>query len=204
MIIKEELESDKGRFIMLTIKAGIIISGILALAGIVQWTASKIRLTREGYLLDCISEAGEQERERLAAEKRQREREEEEQAGRVFGLDFLITHGTAFGGFSATGPDGKARKGSVALDQIMMYGRQSSGRDYTYYIEDQGLVICAGEDPDHLLIRSQGQPFEIREAGLGRDQGLVTDRAVIEKDLVYYIILESHHEISIRASRGRS
>jgi hypothetical protein len=82
----------------------------------------------------------------------------------------------------------------------MMYGRQSSGKDYTYYIEDQGLYICAGERPDQLLLRSRKEPFEIREAGLDRDQGVTTSQAVIFKDVLYYVILESHHEISIRAT----
>ncbi len=185
---------------MLTIKISLIISAVLALTGAVQWTAEKISKTRKGNLLEVVTEAGEFERERIAAEERLRIQEEKEQARRTFGLDVMITHGAAFGGLSATCQDGRARKGQVPLDQIMMYGRQSNGKDYTYYIEDQGISICATDDPDTLLVRSEDQPFEIREAGLGRDQGQGGRSAVIKKDVLYYIILESHHEISIKAT----
>lgn len=187
---------------MLTLKIGLIISGILTLAGFVQWSVLKIRLTRENNLLEYVTIVGALERARLEAEERQKQKEAREQANRVFGLDFMVNHGAAFGGVSATCVDGLPRKGSIPLDQIMMYGQQASGKDYTYYIEDQGLVFCAGESPDHILLRAQDQPFEIREAGLGRDQGLITDTAVLKKDILYYVILESHHEISIRATES--
>lgn len=186
---------------MITMQIGLIISGILVFAGAAQWIIQTRNLTRRGYLLDCVNEAGERERERIAIEEKQRREEEERQSKRSFDLDLLITHGAAFGGFSATCPDGRPRKGVVPLEQIMMYGRQPSGKDYTYYIEDQGLLICACDETDSLIIRSGDRPFEIREAGLNRDQGVTTECARIKKDIIYYIILESHHEISIRATK---
>ena len=139
---------------MLTIKISLIISAVLALTGAVQWTAEKISKTRKGNLLEVVTEAGEFERERIAAEERLRIQEEKEQARRTFGLDVMITHGAAFGGLSATCQDGRARKGQVPLDQIMMYGRQSNGKDYTYYIEDQGIAEyanAAGIRPIHIF-----------------------------------------------------
>jgi hypothetical protein len=116
-------------------------------------------------------------------------------------MDFMITHGSAFGGCAAVCQDGRYRRGTVLLDQIMMYGRQPSGREFTYYIEDQGLEICATDEKDSLLVRSTQMPFEIREAGLSRDQGISTKKAEIKKDILYYIILESKHEISIKATK---
>ena len=71
----------------------------------------------------------------------------------------------------------------------------------SYYIEDQGLEICASDQPEELIIVSKQQPFEIREAGLSRDQGISTKKAVIKQDVTYYIILESKHEISIKATK---
>ena len=185
---------------MLTLSIALIISGLLSFAGIFQWAFTRYHMSRNNNLLEYARQAGKIERQRIMLEMKKRQEEEREQAGRVFGLDFLIRHGSAFGGMSATCADGQSRKGTVSLDQIMMYGQQSSGKEYTYYIEDQGLVFCAGTSPDHLLLKSMDQPFEIREAGLGRDQGMMTDSAVIKKDVLYYVILESHHEISIRAT----
>lgn len=185
---------------MLALKVGLIISGILTLGGFAEWVVLKTRLSRENNLLEYAAQISEKERARIEAEERQRQKEAREQASRVFGLDFIVNHGAAFGGVSATCPDGRSRRGSIPLDQIMMYGQQASGKDYTYYIEDQGLVFCAGDSPDYLILRAYDQPFEIREEGLGRDQGLMTDTAVIKKDIMYYVILESHHEISIKAT----
>ena len=68
--------------------------------------------------------------------------------------------------------------------------------------EDQDVLFCAMDHPDEILIRSLKAPFEIREAGFGRDEGAVLYEAVIRKDILYYIILESKHEISVRASMG--
>ena len=73
------------------------------------------------------------------------------------------------------------------------------GEDDLY--EDQGLEICASDQPEELIIVSKQQPFEIREAGLSRDQGISTKKAVIKQDVTYYIILESKHEISIKATK---
>ena len=57
------------------------------------------------------------------------------------------------------------------------------------------------DQPEELIIVSKQQPFEIREAGLSRDQGISTKKAVIKQDVTYYIILESKHEISIKATK---
>ena len=104
-------------------------------------------------------------------------------------------------GCAAVCADGTIRKDKVALDNILMYGKHPSGKEFTYYIEDQGLEICASDQPEELIIVSKQQPFEIREAGLSRDQGISTKKAVIKQDVTYYIILESKHEISIKATK---
>ena len=93
------------------------------------------------------------------------------------------------------------RRDKVALDNILMYGKHPSGKEFTYYIEDQGLEICACDNPEELTVISKQQPFEIREAGLSRGQGVPTKQAVIKQDVKYYIILESKHEISIKATK---
>ena len=36
----------------------------------------------------------------------------------------------------------------MALDNILMYGKHPSGKEFTYYIEDQGLEICACDNPE--------------------------------------------------------
>ena len=169
-------------------------------AGAFQWFFQRKSQVNAGYLLDSVQEAGQEEARNRRQEQIIREEEEKTQAGRVFGLDFMITHGSAFGGCAATLQDGSFRKGLVPLDQIMMYGRQPSGKDFTYYIEDQDLMVCACDEKDALLVKADSLPFEIREAGLSRDQGVSVKSALIRKDVLYYIILESHHEISIRAS----
>ena len=64
---------------------------------------------------------------------------EKKQKDRLFGMDFMITHGSAFGGCAAICPDGRIRRDKVALDNILMYGKHPSGKEFTYYIEDQGL-----------------------------------------------------------------
>lgn len=106
-----------------------------------------------------------------------------------------------FGGCAAICPDGRIRRDKVALDNILMYGKHPSGKEFTYYIEDQGLEICACDNPEELTVISKQQPFEIREAGLSRGQGVPTKQAVIKQDVKYYIILESKHEISIKATK---
>ena len=39
--------------------------------------------------------------------------------------------------------------------------------------EDQDVLFCAMDHPDEILVRSLKAPFEIREAGFGRDEGAV-------------------------------
>ena len=65
----------------------------------------------------------------------------------------------------------------------------------------EALEICACDNPEELTVISKQQPFEIREAGLSRGQGVPTKQAVIKQDVKYYIILESKHEISIKATK---
>ena len=157
-----------------------------------------------GERLSCIYDqalrAAQEEQQEREREYRQRLEEERIQSLRVFRMDILITHGSAFGGASAVLDDGRFRRGSLSLDRILMFGRHTSGKDFTYYIEDQDIVFCACDHPDEIIIRSGKAPFEIREAGLGRDEGAVLYEAVLRRDILYYIILESKHEISVRAS----
>ena len=187
---------------MLTMKIGLIIAAILAIAGTGQWFVQNKKRKNQKYTLEYALKTAEIESRQKEEQQRLEKEEAEKQKTRCFWLDFLITHGSAFGGCAAVCQDGRRRKGSVSLDQIMMYGKQPSGREFTYYIEDQGLEICAMDEPDSLLVRSISSPFEIRESGLGRDQGVSVRSAVIKKDVLYYIILESKHEISIRATKG--
>jgi hypothetical protein len=180
---------------------GLLIAGFLAVAGIVQWSIQDKKRKNQQYTLDYALKSAEIESRQREEELRLEREEAEKQKNRLFGMDFMITHGSAFGGCAAVCQDGRHRKGTVPLDQIMMYGKQPSGREFTYYIEDQGLEICATDEKDSLLVRSNQMPFEIREAGLSRDQGISTKKAEIKKDILYYIILESKHEISIKATK---
>jgi len=183
------------------IHIGVCIAALFTGAAYIQWAGDhKVMKTRSG-LLEYATEAAEEENRKLLERERLRKEEEERQKNRVFKLDFLITHGAAFGGCSAVCQDGTFRRGSVLLEKIMMYGRQPSGREYTYYIEEEGIRICAMDEPDKLMIVSDEIPFAIRESGMGRGEGQVVNRAVIHKDILYYLILESRHELSIRASR---
>lgn len=184
-----------------TMEAGLVIAAVLAAIGVVQWKRQNGRQQEEKYILDYAGQVSEMESQRREEERQQREAEEQKQKDRSFGMDFMITHGSAFGGCAAVLADGTIRKDKVPLDKVMMYGKHPSGKEFTYYIEDQGLEICAADSPEELIIVSKMQPFEIREAGLSRDQGMATKRAVIKQDVTYYIILESKHEISIKATR---
>lgn len=184
-----------------TMEAGLVIAAVLAAIGVVQWKRQSGRQQEEKYILDYAGQVSEMESQRREEERQQREAEEQKQKDRSFGMDFMITHGSAFGGCAAVLADGTIRKDKVALDKIMMYGKHPSGKEFTYYIEDQGLEICASDNPDELIVVSKMQPFEIREAGLSRDQGMAAKRAVIKQDVTYYIILESKHEISIKATK---
>ncbi|MCI6858110.1 MAG: hypothetical protein MR867_02290 [Eubacterium sp.] len=182
-------------------EAGLVITAVLTIVGMVQWKNQNHMRQKQKYILDYAKKACELECRKKEEDRQRRKVEEQKQQDRVFGLDFMIGHGSAFGGCAAIRADGTFRRGSVLLDNILMYGKHPSGKEFTYYIEDQGISICATDDPDTLLVISQEQPFEIREEGLSRDQGLSTKRAAIRKDVTYYIILESKHEISIRATK---
>ena len=168
-----------------TMEAGLVIAALMAVVGVVQWKRQSGRQQQEKYILDYAGQVSELEK----------------QKDRLFGMDFMITHGSAFGGCAAICPDGRIRRDKVALDNILMYGKHPSGKEFTYYIEDQGLEICACDNPEELTVISKQQPFEIREAGLSRGQGVPTKQAVIKQDVKYYIILESKHEISIKATK---
>lgn len=184
-----------------TMEAGLVIAAVLAVVGVVQWKRQNGRQQKEKYILDYAGQVSEMENQRREEEQHKRQEEEQKQRDRIFGMDFMITHGSAFGGCAAVLSDGTIRKDKVALEKILMYGKHPSGKEFTYYIEDQGLEICASDRQDELVVVSTQKPFEFREAGLSRDQGVATKRAVIKQDVTYYIILESKHEISIKATK---
>ncbi len=187
---------------ILIAQISIVLGGTALFFGFTQWLGQRGTIEREQYMLDCAIYQMEQnlieQEERLALEAK----EEKEQSEKVFMLDFKITHGSAFGGFCATMNDGRKKKGTVPLENILLYGKHPTGKEFTYYIEDQKIEICARDEEDELLIRSTGPSFEIRQSGQGRDEGTVTKSAIIKKDILYYIILESKHEITLKARRG--
>lgn len=186
---------------MITMEIGLILAGILLAFGAVQWKLQSGKMEKQKYILEYAEKVADAESRQREEQKKKEKEEEERQKFRAFSLDFMITHGSAFGGCSAINADGRRRRGIVPLDHVLMYGRHPSGKEFTYYIEEQGLEICATDEKDCLMVRSGNTPFEIREAGMGRDQGISTRCAVIKKDVLYYIILESRHEISIKASK---
>lgn len=186
---------------MTTLTIGLFLAALLAAGGAVQWKWQNRLHQKEKYILDYAGKVSEMEEQEREEERLRLEEEARKQRERVFGMDFLITHGSAFGGCAATCADGRLRRGTVPLDNILLYGRQPSGREFTYYIEEQGLEICATDREDELLVRSGQQPFEIREAGLARSQGISEREAILKRDVTYYIILESKHEISIKATK---
>lgn len=186
---------------MLTMQIGIVLAVILAVLGVIQWKTQSGKREKQKYILEYAEKVTDLETRQKEEKEQQEQEEEKKQKYRVFYLDFLITHGSAFGGCSATCADGRRRRGAVSLDHVLMYGKHPSGKEFTYYIEEQGLEIGATDDPNTLLVRSKDAPFEIREEGMGRDQGMKTKAAVLKKDIVYYIILESKHEISIKATK---
>ena len=186
---------------MITMEIGLILAGILLAFGAVQWKLQSSRMDKQKYILDYAEKVTDAECRQREEQKKKEKEEEEKQKFRPFGLDFMITHGSAFGGCSAITADGRRRKGVVPLDHVMMYGKHPMGAECTYYIEEQGLEICAADEKNCLVVRSRTKPFEIREAGMGRDQGVSAKYAVIKQDVLYYIILESKHEISIKATR---
>lgn len=186
---------------MLTMQIGVVFVTILLIVGIVQWKIQSSKREKENYILDYAEKVSDLENRKKEEKKQQEEKEEKKQKFRVFYLDFMITHGSAFGGCSGTCADGRRRRGVVPLDHVLMYGKHPSGKEFTYYIEEQGLEIGATDSPDTLMVRSKDASFEIREEGMGRDQGVQTKSAVLKKDVLYYIILESKHEISIKATK---
>ncbi len=186
---------------MLTMQIGIVLAVLLAAAGAIQWKVQSSRREKQKYILEYAEKVTDLETRKKEEQKQQEQAEEKKQKYRVFYLDFMITHGSAFGGCSATCADGRRRRGVVSLDHVLMYGKHPSGKEFTYYIEEQGLEIGASDDPNALVVRSKDAPFEIREEGMGRDQGTKTRSAVLKRDILYYIILESKHEISIKATK---
>jgi len=187
---------------MIVIQISLSAASLLTIYGYIYYISSMSRLKRLSYIYDQALRLADEAQKQREREYRQRVAEERLQSQRVFRMDLLITHGSAFGGCAAVLDDGRFRRGSLPLDRIQMFGRHPSGKDFTYYIEDQDVLFCAMDHPDEILIRSLKAPFEIREAGFGRDEGAVLYEAVIRKDILYYIILESKHEISVRASMG--
>lgn len=126
-----------------TMEAGLVIAALMAVVGVVQWKRQSGRQQQEKYILDYAGQVSELESQKREEERQQRQEEEKKQKDRLFGMDFMITHGSAFGGCAAICPDGRIRRDKVALDNILMYGKHPSGKEFTYYIEDQGLEICA-------------------------------------------------------------
>lgn len=177
-------------------------ASLLTVYGYINYFSSMSSLKRLHFIYEQALVAADEARIQREMEYRRRIEEERLQSQRIFRMDILITHGSAFGGCAAVLNDGRFRRGSFPLDRVLMFGRHPSGRDFTYFIEDQDILFCASDRPEEILIRSSKAPFEIREAGFGRDEGEVLYEAVIRKDILYYIILESKHEISVKASMG--
>lgn len=126
----------------------------------------------------------------------------EEQKNKKFYLDVIVTHGNAIGARSCFDAEGRRRGGIFSIGDVVMFGRNQRGEDYTYRIDEAGLEIWATFDEDELILRSKKTPFEIRKEGTARDQGNRTQKATVKKDQQYYIILNSKHEIGLLASRG--
>lgn len=186
---------------MITTYIGLVAAAILTVCSVFFYNQNIVRLELKTSSLDYLIWIADMEQKEIEGMKKKKATEEKLQQNRIFQMDFKITHGSAFGGCSAICVDGRHRKGVVPLDHVMMFGKNPAGKDFTYYIEDQGLEICATDNADTLLLRSNEQTFEIREANEGRDQGVSVNEAVIRRDILYYIILESKHEISIQARK---
>lgn len=184
-------------------KISFVLAAFLLAAGFIQYFASAGNIRRGQDLLNMSIYEMEQEQMRIAKQEEQKKEADRIQKTKVFHMDIRITHGSAFGGFCATMNDGRRKKGLVRLDEILLYGKHPSGKEFTYYIEDQNIEIGATDDPDTLLIRSSdGSQFEIRQIGQGRDEGSRVENAFIQRDIQYYVILESKHEISLKAVKG--
>ncbi len=186
---------------MLTMRIGVIVALVLLVFGVIQWAIQSRERGRQKYILDYAEKMSEIERQKQQEQRRREEEEDQKQKNRMFQLDFRVTHGAAFGGCAATAVDGRKRRGSVDIKMLDMYGKDPTGNDHTYHLEED-LEISAMDEPDTLLIRAKEVPFEIREEGLRRDEGVSTRSAVIKKDVLYYIVLESKHEISIKATKA--
>ena len=181
---------------------GLVMCAIFLSGGILQLSHDqRVRKSQSDVLAIALHEM---QLEMIRAEKEQaiQQKEAREQEARTFYMDVKIMHGSAFGGFCATRNDGRKKHGSVLLDHILLHGRHPSGKEYTYYIEDQNIEICATDKMNELLIRSKGAGFEIRQEGQSRDEGHMVQSALIRRDILYYLILESKHEISIKAVKG--
>lgn len=185
---------------LIVLKAGLIITTFFLAAGTLQWTRDFGRSAGRGVLLDYAGRMLVLETRKREEEERLREEEARKQKSRIFGLDFMISHGTAFGGISAICQDGRRRRGSVPVSEIPLYGRHPSGGDFSYFIEDEDLEICACDLADELVLKSDARPFVVRESGMGRDQGMETMRAVLKNNIIYHVILESKHEITVCAA----
>ena len=78
-----------------TMEAGLVIAAVLAVAGVVQWKRQSGRQQKEKYILDYAGQVSELESQRREEERQLKQEEEKKQRDRVFGMDFLITHGSA-------------------------------------------------------------------------------------------------------------
>lgn len=188
--------------IIVLTKVCLVMTGFLLGGSFIQWCCTKGKIKNQQYILDCAVFEMQQDQLRTQRQLALKEEEEKIQKSKVFYMNFKINHGSAFGGFSCLMNDGRNKKGYVPLDHILLYGRHPSGKEFTYYIEEQGIDICATDQPDALMVRSNGANFEIRQIGQNRDEGQIVDQAIIYKDIPYYIILESKHEIMIKATKG--
>ncbi len=185
---------------MIIVKISLILVACGLAGALVQIVLMDGRQDDWSYIFSYLEEDARANLMRRQSEEAAREKELFMQSQCPFSLDFMVYHGDAFGGCAATLSDGKIRRGRVRLDEIPIHGRHPSGGDYIYYIEDQGIEICACESEGELRIHSVNAEFDIREEGMNRDQGARVYDAVIHRDIIYYIVLESRHEIAVRAT----
>ncbi|MCD8020400.1 MAG: hypothetical protein LUF92_12720 [Clostridiales bacterium] len=105
--------------VQMTMQIGIVLSGILLLAGIVQWRMQNSKRQKQKYILEYAEKITDLEKQKREEQRQIEEAEEKKQKYRTFYLDFLITHGSAFGGCSGTCADGRRRRGMVSLNHIL-------------------------------------------------------------------------------------
>ena len=79
-----------------TMEAGLVIAALMAVVGVVQWKRQSGRQQQEKYILDYAGQVSELESQKREEERQQRQEEEKKQKDRLFGMDFMITHGSAF------------------------------------------------------------------------------------------------------------